>query len=296
MTERQRAEIPRASGVYQILCRPTGKVYVGSAVDLYERWRDHRRYLRQGSHHNFYLQQAWDEYGEENFEFLVIEFLDEGKIIEREQYWIDQTGCVDKSFGFNICETAGYPGPINSQTWEGFIDPDGNEVVITNLAEFCRQHGLNVVSMQSLARPTHKLKAYKGWTHRNSVRQRDYIKTHEGFIAPDGSEVGPITNLAAFCREHRLDKTHMVAVAHGRILSHRGWTHKNTRQRLNIPKTYTGFINPQGERMVITNLRQFCLVNGLSIVHMYNLISGVRNIHKGWTWRPEGEDDDQASS
>jgi hypothetical protein len=25
----------------------------------------------------------------------------------------------------------------------------------------------------------------------------------------------------------------------------------------------------------------------LSIVHMYNLISGVRKSHKGWTWRPE---------
>lgn len=72
MTEQQRrAEIPRTSGVYQILCLPTGKVYVGSAVDLYGRWRDHRRYLRQGIHHNKYLQAAWDKYGEESFEFWV---------------------------------------------------------------------------------------------------------------------------------------------------------------------------------------------------------------------------------
>jgi hypothetical protein len=25
----------------------------------------------------------------------------------------------------------------------------------------------------------------------------------------------------------------------------------------------------------------------LSIVHMHNLKSGIRRIHKGWTWNPE---------
>jgi len=64
--------------------------------------------------------------------------------------------------------------------------------------------------MHRLAKGQSKLKAHRGWTHRNSVRQREYIKTYDGFIGPDGNAVGTITNLAEFCRQHGLDNTHMV--------------------------------------------------------------------------------------
>src|SRR5439155_6357165 len=116
-------------------------------------------------------------------------------------------------------------------------DPCGNEVTITNLHAFCHQHGLDHSSMIRLARGNTKLKSYKGWTHRNCRRQREYVKTYEGFIDPDGKPAGPITNLAAFCRERGLDNTHMVAVAHGRICSHRGWTHANGRRNLGLTQT-----------------------------------------------------------
>jgi hypothetical protein len=113
------------------------------------------------------------------------------------------------------------------------------------------------------------------------------VKTYEGFIDPDDRPVGPITNLAAFCREHGLDKTHMVAVAHGRICSHRGWTYKDGKQK--AVKVYTGFINPEGQRVIITNLVAFCREHGLHPAHMHGLISGKRKSHKGWTWREEDE-------
>jgi excinuclease UvrABC nuclease subunit len=50
--------VPNASGVYQILCVPTGKVYVGSASNLRIRWREHRWALNRGTHHSEYLQRA----------------------------------------------------------------------------------------------------------------------------------------------------------------------------------------------------------------------------------------------
>lgn len=169
----------------------------------------------------------------------------------------------------------------------GLLIPMGNEVTITNLFEFCRQQGLDWPSMHRLAKGKSKLKSYKGWTHKNSVRQRDYIKTHVGFIDPDGNPVGPITNLAAFCREHGLDATHMVAVAHGRICSHQGWTHVDGRQSEHLTRKYTGFINPEGQRVIITNIKAFCLEHSLDQVHMHEIKSGKRPSHKGWTWREE---------
>jgi group I intron endonuclease len=278
------ARPPRSSGVYQILCIPTGKIYIGSTVDLRARWGGHRRSLRQCNHSNVYLQEAWDKYGEANFTFSVLESAEESGLLRAEQTWIDKTKCADRNNGFNICAVAGSTADVNAQVWKGFIDPDGNEVTITNLNAFCRQHGLDFPSMHRLARGESKLKSYKGWTHRNSVRQRDFVKTYNGFITPDGHPAGSITNLAAFCRKHGLDNTHMVALVHGRICSHRGWTYSNGKRRLEL-KTYTGFINPKGQWMSITNLPAFCRDHALDLVHMYEIMSGKRKSHKGWTWR-----------
>ena len=42
--------LPHTSGVYQIRCIPTGKIYLGSAVNLRKRWEQHYRSLRKGEH------------------------------------------------------------------------------------------------------------------------------------------------------------------------------------------------------------------------------------------------------
>jgi len=201
---------------------------------------------------------------------------------------MNQTDCTNTEIGFNLYNIAGSPGDKLAQVWEGFIDPNGVEVTITNLHEFSRQNGLDNSSMIRLAQGKSKLKSHKGWTHKNSVRQRDYVKTWEGFIDPNGNAVGTITNLAAFCRDHDLDDTHMIALSKGKLHVHRGWTHMNKRENLGH-KTYMDFFNPQGERVVIVNLKEFCRKNNLHPVHMHQLINGQRKSHKGWTWRPENE-------
>ncbi|HEU5369275.1 MAG TPA: GIY-YIG nuclease family protein [Ktedonobacterales bacterium] len=284
-----KAKLPGVSGIYQIRCIPTGKIYIGSAVNLSARWGQHQWSLRKGKHKNIYLQNAWDRYGEANFEFSVLEYVDRANLLIAEQQWIDKSGCTDRNIGFNLYKIAGSPGDAHVQIWEGFIDPEGTEITISNLFDFCREHDLDWSSMYRLAKGKSKLKSHKGWTHRNSVRQREYIKTCDGFIAPDGCPAGPITNLAAFCREHGLEKTHMVAVMRGRIYSHRGWTYANGRQNLRLPKTYTGFINPDGQRIILTNLQAFCKENKLHPVHMHELKNGKRKAYKGWIWRETDE-------
>ena len=281
-------KLPRSPGIYQIRCVPNGKIYIGSSVDIRERWSQHRWSLRRGQHQNRFLQRAWNKYGEAHFELSVLEFVDMPDLLRAEQAWIDKSGCANKNIGFNISPVAGSTGGLFAQTWEGFIDPEGNAVTINNLHGFCRLNGLDFPSMHRLAKGKSKLKSYKGWTHRNSIRLRDYVKTYTGFIAPNGRPVEPITNLAAFCRDHGLDKTHMVALAHGRICSHRGWTYDNGKQKLG-PKIYKGFIGPDGQRVIIANLTTFCRENGLGVAHMHEVKSGKRKSHKGWTWR-EGDE------
>jgi hypothetical protein len=253
-----------------------------------DRCQHHQSSLRRRDHRNAHLQAAWNKYGEDSFKFTILELMDSADLLQAEQNWIDQTQSADRKHGFNIYPIAGSPGDANAQVWEGFIDPDGNEVTIKNLYDFCRQNDLDFSAMHRLAKGESKLKSYKGWSHKNSPRQRGYIKTYEGFIDPDGNLIEPITNLAAFCRANNLDKTHMVAVAKGRLYSHKGWTYQNDRENLGV-KTYTGFIAPSGNNVVIVNLQAFCRENGLDVVHMRELISGKRKRHKGWTWRSNNE-------
>jgi group I intron endonuclease len=275
--------LPHSSGVYQIICLANGKIYVGSAINLRRRWEQHRRLLRGKRHSNGYLQRAWNKYGESQFRVSVLELTGMEDVLRAEQIWINKTRCADRRVGFNIFDTAGSPGQFFAAVWHGFVDPNGNEITITNLNEFCRVNGLDLASMVRLSQGRSKLKSYKGWTHKRSVRKRPYIKTYDGFIDPEGRTIEPITNLAAFCREHGLEKTHMVAVAHGRLISHQGWTFAAGRQRLK--RSYRGFISPTGERVEFTNLLAFCREHDLSPIHMHNVKSGARKSHKGWTWR-----------
>ncbi len=76
-------------GVYQITCRPNGRVYVGSSVQIYVRWAEHRRRLRRGDHHSRRMQGAWDKYGEESFRFSVLEECPKDQLEKREQFYLD---------------------------------------------------------------------------------------------------------------------------------------------------------------------------------------------------------------
>ena len=83
--------IPHAPGIYQILCVPTGKIYIGSTQDINKRWRDHRCLLRCGRHENSKLQRAWNKYGEEAFAFSILELvLLTDVLLDREQRYLDR--------------------------------------------------------------------------------------------------------------------------------------------------------------------------------------------------------------
>lgn len=75
-------------GIYMIENKVNKKAYVGQAVDIFGRWRRHIRELSGQYHYNRYLQRAWDKYGEENFEFSIIEECDECELDAKEIYWV----------------------------------------------------------------------------------------------------------------------------------------------------------------------------------------------------------------
>jgi len=78
------------SGIYQIKNLVNGHIYVGSAVDFRKRWSVHKCYLNKNKHHSPHLQNAWNLYGSEKFEFTELEVVSDVDILlEREQFYID---------------------------------------------------------------------------------------------------------------------------------------------------------------------------------------------------------------
>ena len=79
-----------ASAIYAIVNQITRDMYVGSAVVVNRRWNAHRCNLRAKKHHCLHLQNAHLKYGEDAFDWEIIEFVeDKQKLIAREQFWIN---------------------------------------------------------------------------------------------------------------------------------------------------------------------------------------------------------------
>jgi group I intron endonuclease len=95
----------KLGGIYSIVHIESGRPYVGSAVLFFKRWSEHRMNLRRNKHPNQRLQNFWNKYGEDAFEFKIIEVIENPtkELLEsREQYWIDFYNSADREIGFNI--------------------------------------------------------------------------------------------------------------------------------------------------------------------------------------------------
>jgi len=75
-------------GIYIISNTTTDMVYIGSSVDIQGRFRHHKSLLSRNRHQNKHLQNSWNKYGKESFEFSILEETED--LIGREQYWMDQ--------------------------------------------------------------------------------------------------------------------------------------------------------------------------------------------------------------
>jgi len=60
------------AAVYKIENTKTGQVYIGQSTAYKRRWNDHKSYLRCNRHHIHKLQEDYDKYGLDAFEFKII--------------------------------------------------------------------------------------------------------------------------------------------------------------------------------------------------------------------------------
>lgn len=116
-------------GCYNIINKTTGKAYVGISIHIKERWSIHRQYLRKNKHPNNHLQNAWNKYGENNFEFNILEVIDfdynnkdnnyrnaiSEKLDKLEEKYFTKYNSTEREYGYNL-NGAGLHGIASEET------------------------------------------------------------------------------------------------------------------------------------------------------------------------------------
>lgn len=93
------------TGIYLIKNLINNKVYIGKAINIYSRIRQHINLLNKKSlDENRHLINSWFKYGRDNFQYIVLEYLekDENLLKERELYWMNYYESINRDKGYNL--------------------------------------------------------------------------------------------------------------------------------------------------------------------------------------------------
>jgi len=94
------------SGIYIIINLVNKKYYIGQSINIKRRASEHLKYIRKGNHFNDHLKKAILKYGEQNFEFGVIEYCQKSFLNGAEHYWCVMLDSRNPRLGYNIRPTS----------------------------------------------------------------------------------------------------------------------------------------------------------------------------------------------
>ena len=100
----------RLIGIYKIENIVTKKFYIGSSHNIFRRWTEHISLLERNTHNNYLLQDAFNEYGVENFVFTVMVKMPDNttkeKLLRTEQTYLSSLKPYLNDIGYNLSDTA----------------------------------------------------------------------------------------------------------------------------------------------------------------------------------------------
>ena len=214
------------TGIYAIIHKDTRRTYIGSALNINNRWKDHLSALRRNDHRNMHLQRCWNKYGEQSFLFVVLDgAVPVGELLRREQ---DILNAVPGNLRFNICEVAG--------TMLGYKHRPETCAVLKAIASspegLAMRRRVNLGNQNKLGYRTPdetKRKISQARLDRK-IRLTQDQRAHLSrifsipriMIDPSGKRIS-VSSLAVFCREHGLNAGNLSQVALGRRKQHKGW-------------------------------------------------------------------------
>ena len=217
-----------SSGIYKIANKLNDNFYIGSAIDIKQRFRNHVSQLKHTKHPNIILQRIINKYGFDVLFFEIIEYVEnKNNLIIREQYYIDNLNPK-----YNICKTAGSRLGTKasketkkklSESHKGpRLDRRGFKHSNESKAKMSYSHTGKKLSDE------HKKKI--GSAHKGRKQTKEWIQKRadsRGIIFKLKSPEGIIIksrNIAKFCEENNLCRSLIHRVLHGERNHHKGWT------------------------------------------------------------------------
>lgn len=113
-------------GIYKITNKINGKIYIGFSKNLEKRKYYHFYLLKRNIHHNEYLQNSFNKYGPDVFEFKIIEECIPELLIEKEDYWCKLLKTHNINNGYNI-EPTGFNSGKSLKTIKNLIKSNKNK-------------------------------------------------------------------------------------------------------------------------------------------------------------------------
>ena len=83
-------------GIYMIINRTNGKVYIGQSRRMFFRKREHFDALKKHKHPNKDMQKDFN--CKHIFEWHIVEYCNIEQLNEREKYWIDYYNSIEKGY------------------------------------------------------------------------------------------------------------------------------------------------------------------------------------------------------
>lgn len=159
--------------VYAIKRKEADKFYIGSTIHPKRRKSQHFSDLRKGRHTNIHLQRAFNKYGENQFEWIVLEESEPNLIRNLEKAWIDKLDSC--KIGYNISEDTlapmtGRKNPNARSFGKGEEHENAilDEQLVKNIFELAEK-GLNQIEIALEVGCHHTNISYilsgKGWQH-----------------------------------------------------------------------------------------------------------------------------------
>lgn len=252
--------------VYMFQNMISGGVYVGQTIrTINERRGVHISMLRRGVHDNLHLQSAWNKYGEQAFEFCILEtYATIEETNEAEIFYIQYF----RSIGVRLYN-------IRDGGAKGRMSVESRAKM--SIAKRGRKQSAAHTAKIKEAR------ARTGYTHSAETREKMSVIN---------------SNRSASTRAK------MSASARGRVASaetkerlriaHLGWKDSpETRAKKSVSsragklafhkKNYV-FMSPDGELVRAQNISVLAQEYGLQISKVSNLVHGTRKTHKGWSF------------
>ncbi len=318
-------EQAKLSGIYVIRNKINNKIYIGSAVNLQNRFWIHFSKLRANNHVNKHLQASFNKNGENSFTFNLLELVeDKDQLINREQHYIDTL-----QPHYNIAKQAGRPPEIewtdemrvkHSQVMRNRVLPEESKQRMIDALDrgranyFARpieerlEHGRRIseaLTGRTLSEEHRKKCAIANLGNKHTEETKQAIREANSnkyiAISPDSVRYEINDGLLVFGQQYGLDESALASCARGEYKHHKGWqcfrVEDFSEDKVQNPSNFrivgqTIYIvtKPDGIEETTTNLYEYARQNGLDGSSMRKVATGKLPHHKQYRVREQGQE------